>query len=89
MFLKSQIIKHDRALDTCLEVLAIYYGSDYYKLKVRWINLGFNKSYYIFNRHDNIKIKKTDIPNWSFLLDKDDDCYRYSRWKQIKPIVKE
>jgi hypothetical protein len=83
MFLKSSIIKHERSMDVCYEILNAFIGSENFKLKVRVINMGFNQSYYIFNRHIYIEIKKDNIGDWFFLVDKDDTCYRYSRWKQI------
>lgn len=85
MFLKSKLIKHDRMMDVCAEVLSHFEGSDYYKLKIRWVNMGYLQSYYIFSKTDYIKIMKKDLTNWEWCrILPEDICYRNSPWKQIE-----
>ena len=65
MVKSNTLYKHDMALDTAIDVLTCFEGSTHYKLKVRWVNLGFVQSYLIFgsNTH-NIEVAKTDFHNW-------------------------
>ena len=77
MFAKNKIIIHERSMDVCYQVLSSYVGSETIKLKVYMMNMGFNRSWQIFPRTSWIEIKKTDLRNWSALLDTHNNaCYR-------------
>ena len=72
------IIKHERNLDVCAEVIKI----NPWQIKLNWINMGFTKSYYIGvakwyrrERFDDHWLK-CETPNVM--------CLRDATWKPIK-----
>ena len=82
--LKGKVIKHERNMDVCYQVISQYEGSTHLKLKVRIINMGFEKSYFIFPHTDNIEIAKASLFRWSILLDTGSNiCYRNCKTEAI------
>lgn len=82
--LKGKVIKHERNMDVCYQVVSQYEGSTHLKLKVRIINMGFEKSYFIFPNTTNIEINKFDLDNWSTLLDTGNNvCYRNCKTEAV------
>jgi len=74
-------------MDVCCEVLSIYEGSYYFKYKIRWINLGFVESFYIFPTTTYIRIKKDKLTEeWLYFNPNSagtETCYRRLNWKRI------
>lgn|SRR5574343_102928 len=82
--LKGKLIKHDKAMDLCFQVVSIYEGSSSYKVKGYFYNMGFVSSYNIFPYTSNIVIKKQDlVDNWKWTF-YDTECVRFNEWKPIK-----
>jgi hypothetical protein len=79
----GDIIKHKNFSDVALEVIKFKrYSQDYYSVKAKWINLGYNESKYI-GINKNLKIKDEDMKDWLICLDPGYKCYRYSDWEPI------
>ena len=82
--LKGKIIRHNRMLDVCAEVLNIFEGSTTFKLKINWYNQGFIKSSRIFYTPSYIEVDKTDfMTDWEWCIPVS-DYYRNETWKKIK-----
>jgi len=83
MTLWGAIIKHERNMDVCYDVIKCFDVGHKLKLKVQVINMGFVSSYYL-NIQLNIEILKTDLPNWYEVEDKTAKCLRYAKWSKLK-----
>lgn len=68
MIRPHDIIKHEKFMDVCAYVEKAFYVKEksLFKLKVSWINMGFNNSYWL-NILSNIEIPKTKLSEWKLL----------------------
>lgn len=83
MNLYGAIIKHERNMDVCYDVVKSLDVGHKMILKVQVINMAFVSSYYM-NFAFNIEINKTNMASWSECEDKTAKCFRYAKWRKLR-----
>ena len=82
MIRRNDVIKHEQSMDVCFDVINVYEGTDYYKIKGRWMNQGFVESFYMFSRTATIKIMKSNYSKLLYCMDPTSDpCLRKCQWR--------
>lgn len=74
-------------MDVCAEVMSIISTDNHLKLKIKWVNLGYVESYYIFRDTAWIRIKKSALNDWDWSNITDDLCFRNNNWRPISNII--
>lgn len=84
------VIKHDKFMDICCQVLDIEEFAEYFRLEVEWINQGYKESWIVpCHTPTNtqwIEIKKADVGQWQVCTEQDPVCYRNAGWKQLQSL---
>lgn len=81
MIKSGDIIKHEKSMDVCFDVIKVYEGSTSYHIKGRWMNQGFTESFYIFTNPCRIKLPKSEYKNLLYCKNPEFDiCLRKAEW---------
>jgi hypothetical protein len=83
MTLFGAIIRHERNMDVCYDVVKCFDVGDRLKLKVQCVNMGYVNSYNL-NILSKIEIDKKNIASWSECEDRNVKCLRYAKWSKLK-----
>lgn len=83
MFLKNRIIKHDRNMDVCYNIIHSFDTGKKIKVKAYAVNMGYVESYYL-NILLKFVIDKSDLDQWTQCSNIDVKCLRYSDWRKLK-----
>lgn len=82
MTLFNRVIKHERSIDVCYEVVKCFDAGHKLRLTTQVINQAFVKSYYI-----NVKLKfdilKSQLNEWLVCNEHDPICYRNAAWRTL------
>jgi hypothetical protein len=78
----NSIIKHEKFMDVCFQVLEASELYDTFNIKGWWVNMGFERSW-IINKGE-IFIKRKDLDKWYMCTDAaQNPCLRYCEWQKI------
>lgn len=78
-FRTYDIIKHERFMDVAAEIVAIQPKLHGFAFTVKWLNLGFTKSWYLPVKQQSIYIRHSDFKHWQVALTSP-ACLRNAEW---------
>lgn len=76
-------IKHKKYRDICWRVLTQYQGTGYIKFKVELWNQGYVHSWPLPIK-EYLDITREDVSNWLWTEQENNECLRYSDWKELE-----